>query len=56
MVAFDWSSTDPRAHGLMARLARVVSPTNASLPDTYGMTATDLAQLMQAWRDRWSAG
>jgi hypothetical protein len=36
----------------MAKLSVAIAGHNAGLPDTYGLSADDLARLMTAWRKR----
>ncbi len=38
--------------GTMAKLSTAIAGRNAGLPDTYGLSAEDLARLMTLWRDR----
>jgi hypothetical protein len=39
-----------------AKLSIAIAGHNSALPDTYGLSAQDLAWLMAAWRDRTLAG
>jgi hypothetical protein len=48
MVGYNISSIGPT----IGTLTTVISGRNASLPDTYGFSADELAELMQRWRDR----
>lgn len=52
MVRFDYGPTHP-VNERMRALARSVSGHDAVLPDTYGMSAEDLAVLMDGWRARY---
>ncbi len=49
MVAYDDINV---AGGKMAKLNVAISGHHAALPDTYGLSADDLARLMAQWRDR----
>jgi hypothetical protein len=55
MVRFDYSSPSSTRPKLRA-FARAVSGHDAVLPDTYGMRAEDLAELMNRWRSRYANG
>ena len=49
MVVYD----DAKATGkAMAKLSAALAGHNAGLPDTYGLSADDLARLMNQWRAR----
>jgi hypothetical protein len=48
LVAFD----DATITGGIAKMSVDISGHNAALPDTYGLSVDDLAQLMTHWRDR----
>ena len=54
VVQFDpaQSATDPNAKRAVAALARGLTGASGALPNTYGMTADALAELMNRWRDR----
>ncbi|MGH6824118.1 hypothetical protein [Methyloceanibacter sp.] len=43
---------DVNVSGKMADLNRSMAGRNAALPETYDLSAEDLAQLMNAWRER----
>jgi hypothetical protein len=55
---FRKSSTHPTRYddtaftGTLAELNRKLSGRNSGLADTYGLSAEDLAELLNAWRDR----
>ncbi len=48
LVCYD----DVNVSGKMADLNRSMAGRNAALPETYDLSAEDLAQLMNAWRER----
>jgi hypothetical protein len=48
MVVYD----DTAFTGTLAELNRKLSGRNSGLADTYGLSAEDLAELLNAWRDR----
>jgi hypothetical protein len=49
MVVYDDVTQSSKA---IAQLNVGIVGRNAGLPDTYGLSADDLAQLMAQWRDR----
>jgi hypothetical protein len=48
MVVYD----DRTAQGVVAKLNAAVAGYAAGLPDTYGLSADELAALMTSWRSR----
>jgi hypothetical protein len=49
LVVFNFIDVNARRG---ARFARILTGVEAALPDTYGMSAENLARLMSAWRER----
>jgi hypothetical protein len=49
MVVYDDAE---RKSTMMARASVAICGRSAGLPDTYGLSADDLAQLMARWRER----
>jgi hypothetical protein len=49
MIVFDW---DARAGRRIAKINRALVGAGSALPDTYGMKAEELAELMNEWRSR----
>jgi len=47
-VAFDYDSPDRRRHLRLTRLSRALAGANTALPDTYGLPASDLRDLLAA--------
>lgn len=49
MVMFDFSK-DHKKHNIGKTIAKFLTSNEGALPNTYGMKATDLAELMNKWK------
>jgi hypothetical protein len=49
MVMFDFSK-EHKKHNIGKKIAKFLASNEGSLPNTYGMKATDLAELMNKWK------